>query len=96
MLSWITPRVLKLLMFVVRSPRVDFSSRSFVTRALAGEFEGQDLDEVLDTAIDAWHNSNSTKPLHEFLGFSWNEYVSWVEGWCVVEELLESKESSRS
>lgn len=34
----------------------------------------------IDDYIDRWHNSNSKKELHEFLGLTKEEYKKWVEG----------------
>ncbi len=34
-------------------------------------------DEV-DDAVSAWHDSDSKLGLHEYLGWSWSEYVRWV------------------
>lgn len=35
-------------------------------------------DDVADM-IDAWHCSDSTEPLHVWLGWSWGEYGAYVE-----------------
>lgn len=47
-------------------------------RAIAGEFT--DLATALDDDIDAWHEAETFVPaLHEWLGFTWDEYVRWVQ-----------------
>lgn len=33
----------------------------------------------IDDKIDEWHNSESNLPLHEYLGMTKDEYVSWVK-----------------
>lgn len=35
--------------------------------------------EITDEAIEAWHESSSGKPIHEFLGLTEVDYRSWVE-----------------
>lgn len=38
-------------------------------------------NEAIDTAIDEWHEwDNSGMELHEYLGWTWEEYAAWVEG----------------
>lgn len=36
--------------------------------------------EELDDHIDKWHNSDSNKPLHEFLGMTREQYSLWISG----------------
>ena len=34
----------------------------------------------LDDRIDAWHNGDGeSKSLHEYLGWSWEQYKHWAE-----------------
>lgn len=35
--------------------------------------------EEVDDAIERWHTGDSELPLHEFLGWSRQEYSIWVE-----------------
>lgn len=38
--------------------------------------------------IDTWHETpNDGVPLHEYLGFTWDEYGRWVKGEMSPEEL---------
>jgi hypothetical protein len=77
-------------------PKPDFSSRTFVARAMMGEFEGLDLEDVIDDAIEAWHSSDSTLELHEYLGFTWDEYGEWVAAPRTrIEELLHRRAMKR-
>lgn len=32
----------------------------------------------LEDLIDEWHRGVGAQPLHEFLGWSWDEYRHWV------------------
>jgi|GEM_PF-6202868 len=36
-------------------------------------------DSELNDRIDAWHDSDTTQMLYEFLGWSWSEYRKWVQ-----------------
>lgn len=46
-----------------------------IDRMLAGE---QLNPGALLDAVDEWHEGDSPLPLHEFLGFTWDEYVRWA------------------
>lgn len=48
--------------------------RTYMDRKRAGE-----AVDILDE-IDAWHESDSAAPLHEWLGMSWHEYAIAVTG----------------
>jgi hypothetical protein len=34
--------------------------------------------EAIDDLIDLWHDSDDPRPLHAFLGMTWDEYKRWV------------------
>jgi len=36
-------------------------------------------EENIHDLIDEWHNGDSNQELHEFLGFTFEEYARWVE-----------------
>ena len=42
-------------------------------------FIGEKTIEDINNYIDDWHNSNSNKKLHEFLGLTEKQYKNWVE-----------------
>lgn len=49
---------------------------TFVELYLSGRVE---LDEI-DRFIEVWHtNRYEDRPLHEFLGMTWEEYAQWIE-----------------
>lgn len=73
----------------------DFTERNFVLRALDGEFEGRDLEDVIDDAIEDWHRSNSDLKLSEYLGFSDHEYMLWVTSCVRVDDLLKQRVMKR-
>jgi len=58
---------------------------NIIERAVAGEFDGKPIDELLeaiDDEIDKWHSpehDDDDSKLHEFLGMSWEEYKFFVE-----------------
>jgi len=77
-----------------RDDPVNSSERNFVARAMGGEFT-EPLEDAADDAIDAWHESTTGKTLHEYLGFTWDEYCAWVEGQRTIEEILTSRTLKR-
>lgn len=79
----------------LRPERPSFTERNFVLRALDGEFEGHDLEEVVDDAIDEWHRSSSELKLPEYLGFSDHEYMLWVTSCVRVDDLLKQRVMKR-
>lgn len=38
----------------------------------------EELNKILDAKIDEWHDGDSTLTLHEYLGLSWADYVTWT------------------
>jgi hypothetical protein len=47
----------------------------FFERYKAGKVEF----EVIHDYIEEWHNSDSNKELHEYLGLTWEQYAKFVE-----------------
>jgi len=37
------------------------------------------LDNQIDDLLDQWHDQYTDIPLHEYLGMTWGEYMTWVE-----------------
>ncbi len=60
---------------------------NFVQRYLAGEL---DFDKV-DDLVEFWHLTDTTwtMPLHEFLGFTWDEYAMFVRDPAECKRLLD-------
>ena len=48
---------------------------SFVEALRNGDADYEDIDDY----INAWHEGDSTLPLHEFLGMTWSEYCIWAK-----------------
>ena len=67
--------------------------RSIVERFLSGE--ECDLTRV-DDEIDAWHEADTTVPLHEWLGFTLDEYQLYVEMPASIRIILAARRQSRS
>jgi hypothetical protein len=42
-------------------------------------------EEEIDDLITLWHATKSELRLHEFLGWTWDEYTDWVESGIVPE-----------
>jgi hypothetical protein len=45
-------------------------------------------NENIDDLIDAWHESDGSQALHEFLGLTWEEFKYWVENKSLPEKKL--------
>jgi len=43
------------------------------------ELHKQGLELDIDDYIDEWHNGDSNKELHEYLGMTWDEYKIYLE-----------------
>jgi putative heme iron utilization protein len=50
-------------------------SDTFMQKLFDGEVQMLEIDNY----IEQWHNSNSEKSLHEFLGMSWEEYSLFIK-----------------
>jgi len=48
------------------------------TNFIALCLQGKTLPTEIDDYIDSWHENDSSKPLHDFLGMTWKEYSLWV------------------
>lgn len=58
----------------------------------AGEVIGNKLSEILDNHIDAWHaDPKATNLLHEYLGFTLEEYKKTLNNINSVEKIIEDK-----
>ena len=67
--------------------------RSIVERFLCGE--ECDLTRI-DDEIDAWHEADTTIPLHEWLGFTPDEYQLYVEMPAAIRIILAARHQNRS
>ena len=69
------------------------SKRSIVERFLSGE--ECDLTRI-DDEIDAWHEADTTMPLHEWLGLTPDEYQLYVEKPASIHIILAARHQNRS
>ena len=67
--------------------------RSIVGRFLSGE--ECDLSRI-DDEIDAWHEADTTIPLHEWLGLTTDEYQLFVEKLASIHIILAARHENRS
>lgn len=67
--------------------------RSIVERFLSGE--EYDLTRI-DDEIDAWHEAETEIPLHEWLGFTPDEYQLYVEKPASIRIILAARHHNRS
>jgi hypothetical protein len=47
--------------------------------------------DELDRKVSEWHASEDARPIHEFLGLTFQEYNAYVRGEEVLWELLNSE-----
>lgn len=52
------------------------------------EIKNAAMHEFINDKIDEWHKGNSNKQLHEYLGWSWEEYKLFVEKSVIPEKML--------
>lgn len=60
-------------------PPAKAEPRNVADLYLLGKIRPCDMSQAIDDAVDAWHEGGSNVELHEFLGFTWEEYGRWVE-----------------
>ena len=54
-------------------------------------FAGDATEADLDDFIDRWHESEDGRPIHQYLGFTRDEYALWVEQPEALKFILFSK-----
>jgi hypothetical protein len=60
---------------------------SFIELCLQGRVL---LDEI-DDFVDAWHETDGKKPLHEFLGMKKSEYALWIRDPDLLAYIVKSR-----
>jgi hypothetical protein len=63
------------------------SDASFVEQCLQGEATLDDIEDF----VEAWHQSDDERELHEYLGLTWEEYALSVERPQALRFVLFSK-----
>ena len=61
-------------------------SRGFLDLCVSGQASADEIDDF----VDAWHESNSTQTLAEFLGMTAAEYQRWVIDPASLTSLVQS------
>ena len=69
------------------------TSSSIVERLLSGK--EYDLSRI-DDEVDAWHEADTTVPLHEWLGLTTDEYEVYVEQPASIRIILAARRQNRS
>ena len=57
---------------------------SFIDMCLSGEALLDDIDDF----VDRWHDGDSALPIHEYLGMTRDEYLSWVRNPDVLPQIV--------
>lgn len=50
-----------------------------LVRILNGSIKYENWHKAMDEALFAWHNSDSTEEIYEFMGMTWEEYARWAQ-----------------
>ena len=53
--------------------------------------KGLEFADTIDDYIEDWNASDTADELHEFLGFTWNEYALWCEDPSSLRAILASR-----
>ena len=59
----------------------------FMQKCLAGVAQFTDIDDY----VERWHECNSDKTIHDFLGLTLREYSLWVEQPEVLPEIVTAR-----
>lgn len=65
---------------------------NFITKVLSG----LEFADLIDDYIDQWNDSDTSEELHDFLGFTWNEYALWCENSSALGAILAARKSQLS
>jgi len=65
---------------------------NFLDRVLRGE----EFDDAIDDYVDTWHDGDFECSLHEFLGFTKQEYALWVEDPRCLQSILLMRKHGQS
>ena len=57
---------------------------SFIEKCLSGDA----LPDEIDDFVDRWHEGDSDLPIHEYLGMTRDEYLSWVKDPSVLLHIV--------
>ena len=63
------------------------SDVDFMSLALGGRVVSDEIDDF----VAAWHVGNDLRPLHDFLGMSWEEYQLWVSDPAYLNIILAAR-----
>ena len=60
---------------------------NFIQECLSGTARFADMDSY----VERWHQSNSDKSIHDFLGLTLYEYSLWVETPEIISEIVAAR-----
>ena len=60
---------------------------NFIQECLSGTAKLTDID----TYIERWHQCNSDKPIHDFLGLTMYEYSQWIDKPDVLSKIVTAR-----
>lgn len=62
---------------------------NFITKCINGSAQITEIDDY----INSWHLSESTETLHDYLGFTEEEYSLWILNTKSLEQLIFGRKS---
>lgn len=60
---------------------------SFIERSVAGQAGLHEIDDC----VDAWHESDGTLALNDFLGMTLDEYALWVSDPAALATIVQAR-----
>jgi hypothetical protein len=67
------------------------SDSSFISLALGGQV----LSDEIEDFVEAWHASESSLDIHEYLGMTFDEYSLWVSDPDAIDTILTARHTER-
>lgn len=66
------------------------SENDFISLALNGSV----LSDEIEKYIEAWHKSDSTNEIHDYLGMTFDEYSLWVSDPDAIDLILSARHAN--
>ena len=64
---------------------------TFINKCVNGEASIEDVDDY----VDKWHDGDSDKKLHDYLGMTWFEYSMWVTKPSMLGDIVDCRKTGK-